>query len=46
MYDIYYDTRGGCDLHELFFGSQMELLDHISDLMMFGCWNIEYIERK
>ena len=42
MYDIYYDRRGDYDLHEVFKGSYMELLDHLSDLYMDRCFNIEY----
>lgn len=44
MYDIYYNKRGDCDLHEVFTGSYMELLDHLSDLYMDHCSNIEYYE--
>lgn len=46
MYDIYYDRRGDSDLHEIFIGSQMELHDHISDLLMLGCYNIEFYKVK
>ena len=43
MFDIYYDSnRGETDLHEFFIGTYPELLDHVSDLVMFGCNNIEF----
>ena len=44
MYDIYYDRREDFDLHELFCGNFVELLDHISDLQYDECINIEYYE--
>lgn len=44
MYDIYYNRYGDSDRHEIFRGSYMELLDHLSDLYMDHCSDIEYYE--